>query len=425
MGRAEAAAEAAASPRNAAEAAALASIAPTASASAVDVDDKPDAVAAARASSHCDTIAHAGEPSDRTATPSMVGGRGSGNEADSVVVDQSVLATDAATDAATAIASFAFVGGGAAPKASVPPPPPPPPIPSLKLFPQNDPADRENALRLAQIQSSLMTYLASESGGKMDGCLAPTTLDLKLDAQVILLKNIDAGSKLVNGARGVVTGFQPAAARPDVRSAPPAPAAAAASWSSGARREDATDDAVDDTPTGLYPLVRFSNGIERLITPEEWSVEQGGKVTAQRIQIPLKLAWAISIHKSQGMTLDSVELELAHCFEPGQAYVALSRSVSLEATRLLSFEPSRVRAHPAVLAFYRELDSGGGDLGTSSSGHSNAVGNTGASASGTAATSATVSVSSLTEEQAARMAANKAAALARVAARKAALASEI
>ena len=62
------------------------------------------------------------------------------------------------------------------------------------------------------------------------------------------------------------------------------------------------------------------------------------------------------IHKSQGMTLDSVELELASCFEPGQAYVALSRAASLQTCRILSFDASRVRAHADVLAFYRDLD---------------------------------------------------------------------
>ena len=51
----------------------------------------------------------------------------------------------------------------------------------------------------------------------------------------------------------------------------------------------------DNEPTGMYPIVRFGNGVERLITPAEWTVEQGYKVVARRVQIPLKLAWAISI----------------------------------------------------------------------------------------------------------------------------------
>ena len=58
---------------------------------------------------------------------------------------------------------------------------------------------------------------------------------------------------------------------------------------------------------------------------------------------------------TQGMTLDCVEISLGRCFEAGQAYVALSRAKSLKSLRVLDFEPSRVRAHPDVLDFYREL----------------------------------------------------------------------
>ena len=74
------------------------------------------------------------------------------------------------------------------------------------------------------------------------------------------------------------------------------------------------------------------------------------------MQVPLKLAWAISIHKSQGMTLPSLEVELAQCFEAGQAYVALSRAVSLSSTRILSFDASRVKANPRVEAFYDRIE---------------------------------------------------------------------
>lgn len=161
-------------------------------------------------------------------------------------------------------------------------------------------------------------------------------------------------------------------------------------------------------PTGLYPVVLFPNGVERLCTPEEWKVETGGRVTATRVQVPLRLAWAISIHKSQGMTLERVELQLASCFEPGQAYVALSRAVSLDATRLLSFDASRVRAHPSVLSFYSNLDRRDGHVASVLQG--------GAADSSTSVADGS---SNLTAEQQARMAANKAAALARAAAKKA------
>jgi len=173
-------------------------------------------------------------------------------------------------------------------------------------------------------------------------------------------------------------------------------------------------DEAEELPTGMYPYVRFDNGGERLCTPEEWSIEQGGKVTAQRVQVPLRLAWAISIHKSQGMTLESVELQLATCFEPGQAYVALSRVVSLEATRLLSFDHTKVRAHPDVLAFYKQLDERDGCIRAPGDGAAaNSTVAVGGSGGGNACGG------SLSEEQRARMAANKAAALARAAEKKA------
>lgn len=95
--------------------------------------------------------------------------------------------------------------------------------------------------------------------------------------------------------------------------------------------------------------MRFTNGREILISQETWTVNFNGATYAERSQLPLKLAWAISIHKSQGMTLDAVEMSLARVFEYGQAYVALSRSKSLEGLRLMEeFDPSVVKAHPKV-----------------------------------------------------------------------------
>lgn len=67
------------------------------------------------------------------------------------------------------------------------------------------------------------------------------------------------------------------------------------------------------------------------------------------------LAWAISIHKSQGQTLERVKVDLGKVFEKGQAYVALSRATSLETLQILNFNPSKVMAHPTVTRFYRTL----------------------------------------------------------------------
>ena len=81
----------------------------------------------------------------------------------------------------------------------------------------------------------------------------------------------------------------------------------------------------------------------------------GGKLVASRRQLPLDLGWALSIHKSQGMSIDRVEVSLAKVFECGQAYVALSRARSLDGLSVTSFDPKRVKAHPKVLAFYQSI----------------------------------------------------------------------
>ena len=102
-------------------------------------------------------------------------------------------------------------------------------------------------------------------------------------------------------------------------------------------------------------MVRFSAGLHEAVREEKWTFRLGGGKMVTRRQLPLKLAWAISIHKSQGMTLDCVEISLSRVFENGQAYVALSRARSLSSLRVRSFDPSCVRADPEVLEFYRSL----------------------------------------------------------------------
>uniref|UniRef100_A0A8C3N787 ATP-dependent DNA helicase n=1 Tax=Geospiza parvula TaxID=87175 RepID=A0A8C3N787_GEOPR len=103
------------------------------------------------------------------------------------------------------------------------------------------------------------------------------------------------------------------------------------------------------------PKVRFLCGVTQPIKMEKWVIKGPSGVHLSRQQLPLKLAWAISIHKSQGMSLDCVEISLSRVFESGQAYVALSRARSLAGLRVLDFDPKAVRADPAVLHFYRHL----------------------------------------------------------------------
>ena len=153
-------------------------------------------------------------------------------------------------------------------------------------------------------------------------CRAPQTLELAIGAQVILVKTIDPTHGLVNGARGVVTKF---------------------------------------TNRTQQPVIRFSNGVERVILPETWTLgnsfsSHSSSTSASRKQLPLDLAWAISIHKSQGMTIQYATLDLTKTFEYGQAYVALSRLKSLDGLVIngnLSF--NTFRACPKVLSFYNRI----------------------------------------------------------------------
>jgi ATP-dependent DNA helicase PIF1 len=87
-----------------------------------------------------------------------------------------------------------------------------------------------------------------------------------------------------------------------------------------------------------------------------FEVTSQGVSMASREQIPLTLAWAVTIHKSQGTTLSKVEVSLGSAFEYGQSYVALSRVRCIEGLRLLDFNATRVRAHPLALAFYRAME---------------------------------------------------------------------
>lgn len=137
-------------------------------------------------------------------------------------------------------------------------------------------------------------------------------LSLKVGAQVMLLKNLDTEDGLVNGSRGVVVSFSPN---------PP-----------------------------YLPKVQFKDCI-RIIKPEIWASNHEPPI--QREQIPLRLAYALTIHKAQGASLDSALVDIGDStFEYGQAYVALSRVRSLEGLYVHDLSPAAFRAHPTVKAFY-------------------------------------------------------------------------
>ena len=111
-----------------------------------------------------------------------------------------------------------------------------------------------------------------------------------------------------------------------------------------------------------WPLVEFNlpNGAKQqlLCEPREWTVElPNGEVQASRTQVPLILAWALSIHKAQGQTLARVRVDLTKAFEKGQVYVSISRATTREGLQVLGFDKSNVMVHPRVVAFYQQLSS--------------------------------------------------------------------
>ncbi|NWH73847.1 PIF1 helicase, partial [Piaya cayana] len=193
---------------------------------------------------------------------------------------------------------------------------------ATRLCTHKDDVEITNERRLQQLPGDVHTFEALDSDPMLvklidAQCPVGGRVELKLGAQVMLAKNLDVSQGLVNGARGVVVGFE-------------------------------------SEEKGL-PKVRFLCRVTQVIKMEKWVFKGPSGIHLSRQQLPLKLAWAISIHKSQGMSLDCVEISLSRVFESGQAYVALSRARSLEGLRVLDFDPKVVRADPSVLHFYRQL----------------------------------------------------------------------
>ncbi|XP_006899697.1 PREDICTED: ATP-dependent DNA helicase PIF1 [Elephantulus edwardii] len=195
-------------------------------------------------------------------------------------------------------------------------------IVATRLCTHQDDVALTNERRLQELPGEVHSFEAMDSDPEQartldTQCPASRLLQLKLGAQVMLVKNLAVSQGLVNGARGVVVGFE-AEGR------------------------------------GL-PQVRFLCGITEVIRADRWTVQAPGGQLLSRQQLPLQLAWAISIHKSQGMSLDCVEISLARVFASGQAYVALSRARSLQGLRVLDFDPTVVCCDPRVLHFYATL----------------------------------------------------------------------
>lgn len=188
-----------------------------------------------------------------------------------------------------------------------------------RLYTHNVDVDEVNQAKLNELSGETFFYDMSVSGkgniaaALCKSILAPEKLALKKDAVVMFVKNsFEEG--YVNGTMGKVVRFE------------------------------------DE-----MPVVETYEGKQIYVTRATWEVEDDGKILASAEQLPLRLAWAITIHKSQGMSLDAAEVDLSRSFVPGQGYVALSRLKTLEGLTLLGLNNTALAVDPYVSELDRLL----------------------------------------------------------------------
>lgn len=195
------------------------------------------------------------------------------------------------------------------------------------LFCKNYDVEKLNKEMLNEVSGEKKTFKSKDSGSPYHisffdkHCQAIANLELKIGAQVMLLTNIDTKQGLVNGSIGKVKG-----------------------WSSG----------------GI--IVSFQTG-DQIITEFKWELKEQQKVSgkmqkvvvASRTQYPLKVAYALTVHKSQGSTLDRAVIDISEAFAEGQVYVGLSRVRDLKSLSVSSFAHSRVKVNSECLNFYKNL----------------------------------------------------------------------
>lgn len=191
----------------------------------------------------------------------------------------------------------------------------------------NSLAEQANIAELNAINAKVVSF-TQETGGQDNRveflqkyCLAPIRLDLKVGAQVMMIRNQYIKHGVSNGSIGVVRGFSMKG----------------------------------------WPEVEFENNVVLKIQPSTWEYIEMDPKTLQPDtkayirQLPLIYAWSITVHKSQGMSIDSILCDLGRLFEHGQGYVALSRAKSLSGLYMKSFDFSRVRFSQKAVEFYSKL----------------------------------------------------------------------
>ena len=186
-----------------------------------------------------------------------------------------------------------------------------------KLYTHNLDVDKINTDELNKLPSPACEFEYTSQGAKSNiekifkSSMVQEKMVLKKDAVVMFIKN-NPEKGYINGTTGIV---------------------------------------IDFSKDENLPIVKLSNGYTVKVPLEDWSMENDkGSITAKVSQLPLKLAWAITIHKSQGMTLDSAQIDLSKTFEVGQGYVALSRIKNIEGLKLIGFNDTALMVDPLILS---------------------------------------------------------------------------
>jgi ATP-dependent exoDNAse (exonuclease V) alpha subunit len=203
------------------------------------------------------------------------------------------------------------------------------PIGIARLYTHRENVDEINAAELRKLTTPDVVYDVYQNGSaalveklKKDNDV-PDKFVLKIGARVMFTKN-NMGVGYVNGTLGEVIGFEMGG------------------------------DGDGTSATEANPVIMTFD--KKRITPGrfQWKIEEGGKVRASVSQLPLKLAWAITVHKSQGMTLDAAVIDLGRAFDRGMGYVALSRVRELKNISLIGFNAVALQVSPRV----QSLDAG-------------------------------------------------------------------
>ncbi len=235
-------------------------------------------------------------------------------------------------------------------------------IKRTRLYTHNLNVNSINDKELAALEGEMMRFTATSTGdSKLVETLKKTVrtqddLVLKVGAKVMFIKN-NTELGVSNGTMGELIGFAAVKINDDKDNSDDLIEDDSESTENDADKstkgkgkkttKDKDKPKVKKPSTQKMPVVRLNSGREVIAEPEEWIIEdETGDVLASYEQVPLCLAWAITIHKSQGMTLDAAEIDLSRTFELGQGYVALSRLKSLAGLQLLGMNDMSLQLDP-------------------------------------------------------------------------------